>query len=98
MPARPDTRIGSEQSAPGWGVGVQWSERVPGPIWGPVECVVCCEAGIEPEGTAGWEAQADAIREAADESGVLSASLYDEFNGTHHDEDPRKKGYIAADG
>mgnify|MGYP000541346990 CR=1 FL=1 len=56
------------------------------------------EAGIEPECTAAWEAQADAIHEAADEYGVLVASFYDEFNGTNHDEDPREKGYIAADG
>ena len=56
------------------------------------------EAGIEPECTAGWEAQADAIHEAADEYGVLTASFYDEFNGTNHDEDPREKGYISGDG
>ena len=56
------------------------------------------EAGIEPECTASWEAQADAIHEAADEYGVLTASFYDEFNGVDHDEDPREKGYISADG
>jgi hypothetical protein len=56
------------------------------------------EAGIEPECTAAWEAQADAIHEAADEYGVLTASFYDEFNGPDHDEDAREKGYIAADG
>jgi len=39
------------------------------------------EVGIEPAGTADWEAQAEAIHEAADE--------YDAFNGTNHDEDPR---------
>ena len=52
------------------------------------------EAGIEPECTAAWEAQADAIHEAADEYGVLTASFYDEFNGTNHDEDASEKGYI----
>ena len=56
------------------------------------------EAGIEPECTAAWEAQADAIHEAADEYSVLTASFYDEFNGVDHDEDPRERGYIAADG
>jgi hypothetical protein len=56
------------------------------------------EAGIEPECTASWEAQADAIHEAARDYGVLTASFYDEFNGTNHDEDPREKGYIAVDG
>ena len=56
------------------------------------------EAGIEPECTAAWEAQADAIHEAADEYGVLTASFYDEFNGVDHDEDAREKGYISVDG
>jgi hypothetical protein len=56
------------------------------------------EAGIEPECTASWEAQADAIHEAADEYGVLTASFYDEFNGPNHDEDAHEKGYIDADG
>ena len=56
------------------------------------------EAGIEPECTAAWEAQADAIHDATDEYGVLTASFYDEFNGPNHDEDAREKGYIADDG
>ena len=56
------------------------------------------EAGIEPECTAAWEAQADAIHEAAAEYGVLTASFYDEFNGVDRDEDPREKGYIDVDG
>ena len=56
------------------------------------------EAGIEPQCTAAWEAQADTIHDAADEYGVLVASFYDEFNGPNHDEDAREKGYIAADG
>ena len=56
------------------------------------------EAGIEAVCTAGWEAHAGVIREAADEYGVGTASWYDAFNGPDHDEDPREKGYIAADG
>ncbi len=56
------------------------------------------EAGIEAECTAGWEAWAGVIREAADEYGVGMASWYDAFNGPDHDEDPREKGYIADDG
>lgn len=56
------------------------------------------EAGIEAECTAGWEAWAGVIREAADEYGVATASWYDAFNGPNHDEDPREKGYIAVDG
>jgi hypothetical protein len=56
------------------------------------------EAGIEPECTTDWEAQAASIHEAGDDYGVLTASFYDEFNGTDHDEDPREKGYISVDG
>lgn len=56
------------------------------------------EAGIDAECTAGWEAHAGVIRETAEEYGVGSASWYDAFNGADHDEDPREKGYIAADG
>ena len=55
------------------------------------------EAGIEAECTAGWEASAEAIREAAAEYGVLTASFYDGFNGIEHDEDADEKGYIASD-
>jgi hypothetical protein len=56
------------------------------------------EADIEAECTAAWEAAAGAIREAADEYGVVTASFYDAFNGPDHDEDPREKGYVAGDG
>jgi hypothetical protein len=56
------------------------------------------EAGTEAECTAAWEAFSGAIREAANEYGVLIASFYDAFNGPDHDEDPREKGYIADDG
>jgi len=38
------------------------------------------------------------IREAADEYGAGTASWYDAFNGTDHDEDPVEKGYIGPDG
>jgi len=56
------------------------------------------EAGVEAVCTAGWEAQAGVIREAADEYGAGTASWYDAFNGPDHDEDPREKGYISSDG
>lgn len=56
------------------------------------------EAGVEAECTAGWEAHAGVIREAADEYGVGTASWYDAFNGPDHDEDPVEKGYISSDG
>lgn len=55
------------------------------------------EAGKEAECTAGWEAHSEAIREASDEYGVLTASFYDAFNGVDHDEDADEKGYIASD-
>ena len=38
------------------------------------------------------------IHGAADENGASTASFYDEFNGTNHDEDAREKSYVAADG
>jgi hypothetical protein len=56
------------------------------------------EAGIEPECTALWESESEALREAADDYGVAMASFYDAFNGPDHDEDPREKGYITVDG
>ena len=56
------------------------------------------EAGIEPECTATWNSESQALREAADDYGVPMASFYDEFNGPDHDEDPREKGYIYPDG
>jgi hypothetical protein len=56
------------------------------------------EAGIEAECTAVYEAASGAIREAADDYGVVMASVYDAFNGPDHDEDPREKGYVASDG
>lgn len=55
------------------------------------------DAGKEAECTAGWEAQAEAIREASDEYGVLTASFYDAFNGVNHDEDADEKGLIDSD-
>jgi hypothetical protein len=56
------------------------------------------EAGIDAECTATYEAEAGAIREAADEYGVSMASVYDAFNGPDHDQDPREKGYVTWDG
>ena len=56
------------------------------------------EAGVEPECTAFWESESEALREAAGDYGVAMVSFYDEFNGPDHDEDPREKGYITVDG
>lgn len=56
------------------------------------------EAGIADECTAAWEMWSETIHETASEYGVLTASMYDAFNGVDHDEDPRTKGYIGSDG
>jgi len=39
-----------------------------------------------------------AVRNAADEFNIPLVSIYDAFNGTDHNEDPREKGYIGDDG
>jgi hypothetical protein len=56
------------------------------------------QAGIERECTASWEVWSQTIREAAADNGATMVSVYDLFNGTSHDEDPRKKGWIGPDG
>ncbi len=56
------------------------------------------EAGIEPECTANWEVLSQVMREAADANGVGFAAVFDAFNGTGRDEDPREKGWIGEDG
>lgn len=55
------------------------------------------EAGIEEECAAGWEAFAQTIKDAAADYDVPTASMFDAFNGTSHDEDPREKGFIGSD-
>ncbi|HSJ58623.1 MAG TPA: GDSL-type esterase/lipase family protein [Anaerolineae bacterium] len=50
------------------------------------ECVSC------------WEKYNEAIRQAAAAYHVPVARVFDAFNGANHDEDPRDKGYIGADG
>ena len=56
------------------------------------------EAGIEPECTAALEAMNRGIAEAAETGGATLVSTYDLFNGLDHQEDPREKGWIGADG
>ena len=56
------------------------------------------ELGVEPECTAIWEGQTQAIRSAAEEHGAVFVSFFDLFNGPSHDEDPREKGWIGEDG
>lgn len=56
------------------------------------------EAGIAEECTKAWETWAGVIRDTAAEFGVPTASMFDDFNGPSHDEDPREKGFIGSDG
>jgi hypothetical protein len=56
------------------------------------------EAGVEEECTRCWEHRNEAIRQSAEEHGILFVSRYDAFNGPNHDQDPREKGYIRSDG
>ena len=51
-----------------------------------IECMQC------------WEIFNTAVRQAADAFNIPFVSVYDVFNGLNHDEDPREKGYIRADG
>lgn len=39
-----------------------------------------------------------AVRQAAEAFNIPLVSIYDAFNGSNHNEDPREKGYIGADG
>ena len=55
-------------------------------------------AGIDTECTAAWETWSQTIRDTAAEYGVLTVSMFDEFNGADHSEDPREKGFIISDG
>jgi lysophospholipase L1-like esterase len=51
-----------------------------------VECTQC------------FEIFNSAVRQAAEEYHIPLISVYDAFNGSNHDEDPREKGYIGSDG
>ena len=55
-------------------------------------------AGIDAECTAAWETWSQTIQNTAAEYGVLTVSMFDEFNGADHSEDPREKGFIISDG
>jgi hypothetical protein len=56
------------------------------------------EAGIEPECRPNLELFSAAVRRVADEYGVPTASMLDEFNGPGHDQDPVARGLISGDG
>ncbi|MCL7454299.1 MAG: SGNH/GDSL hydrolase family protein [Anaerolineae bacterium] len=56
------------------------------------------DAGVFEACTACWQNMSHAARLAAEAYNIPFLSRYDAFNGTNHDEDPREKGYIHADG
>lgn len=56
------------------------------------------EHGVYNECVRCWENYNEAIHQAAAVHNVLVAHVYDAFNGSNHDEDPREKGYIGDDG
>jgi predicted dienelactone hydrolase len=56
------------------------------------------EAGVFDACTECWENMSHAARLAAEAYNIPFLSRYDAFDGTNHDEDPREKGYIHADG
>jgi|GEM_PF-517636 len=56
------------------------------------------EAGVFGACTECWENTSHAACLAAEAYNIPFLSRYDAFNGTNHDEDPREKGYIHADG
>ena len=56
------------------------------------------ECGTDAVCTNCWETFNRAVHQAAEAYGVPVVSVYDLFNGSNHDQDPREKGYIGADG
>ncbi|MFC2026324.1 hypothetical protein ACFLUC_03930, partial [Chloroflexota bacterium] len=53
---------------------------------------------IEKECTLCFENFNKSVQMAAEEFNIPLVSVFDAFNGTNHDEDPREKGYIGSDG
>jgi lysophospholipase L1-like esterase len=53
---------------------------------------------MEAECTQCMETLNTAARNAADAFNIPLVTIYDEFNGPGHNEDPRRKGYIGSDG
>jgi hypothetical protein len=56
------------------------------------------DAGVFDACTECWENMSHAARLAAEAFNIPFLSRYDAFDGMNHDEDPREKGYILADG
>ncbi len=56
------------------------------------------EHGVYDECVRCWKNYNESIHQAAAVHNVLVAHVYDAFNGSNHDEDPREKGYIGDDG
>jgi hypothetical protein len=53
---------------------------------------------MEVECTQCFEIFNSAVRQAAEAYNIPLISVYDAFNGSNHDEDPKEKGYIGSDG
>jgi hypothetical protein len=53
---------------------------------------------MEAECTQCFEIFNSAVRQAAEAYSIPLVSVYDAFNGSNHDQDPREKGYIGSDG
>jgi lysophospholipase L1-like esterase len=56
------------------------------------------EAGIGAECLSELELFSAAVHRVAEEYGVPTASMLDEFNGPGHDQDPAERGLIGSDG
>jgi hypothetical protein len=56
------------------------------------------EAGIADQCVAAWNEWSKSVHDVAAEYNVPVVPIYDLFNGPNHNEDPRDKGYIWADG
>lgn len=54
--------------------------------------------GVYDECVGCWQNYNQAIHQAAAVYNIPTARVFDAFNGPNHDEDPRDKGYIGADG
>ncbi len=54
--------------------------------------------GLDADCRSIWDAQHEAISQAAATGGARFVSAYDVFNGPNHDQSPGKKGYLTSDG
>jgi hypothetical protein len=66
-------------------------------IYNPV-ISVWREKGFEDVCRAFWDGQNDAVRQAAEQTGVPFVDTYAAFNGADHNQDPRERAFIRSDG